>query len=88
MLPIAPVNNTFMVSSSQQSRRGEFPEGRQEQLIHPRAQVGQGRGAGVAGGAEDAFERIGGSGGADRKAKAGNAVGAELFEGLDASASA
>ena len=36
----------------------------------------------MAGGAEDAFERIGGSGGADGKAQAGNAIRAELFEGL------
>ena len=36
----------------------------------------------MAGGAEDAFERIGSSGGAEGKAKAGNAVRAELFEGL------
>ncbi len=82
MLPIAPVNNTFNVSSSHWFRRGEFPQGRQKQLVHLRAQVGQGRGAGMAGGAEDAFERIGGSGGADGKAQAGNAIRAELFEGL------
>ena len=34
------------------------------------------------GGAEDAFERCGSGSGADGKAEAGNAVGAELFEGL------
>ena len=36
----------------------------------------------MAGGAEDAVECIGGGGGADGKAKAGNAVRAELLEGL------
>ena len=82
MLPIAPVNNTFMSHPRSHSRRGEFPEGGQKQLVHLRAQVGQGRGAGIAGGAEDAFERVGGGGGADGKAQAGNAIRAELFKGL------
>ena len=36
----------------------------------------------MAGGAEDAFEGVGGGGGADGKTEAGNAVGAELFEGF------
>src|SRR4051812_20861608 len=36
----------------------------------------------MAGGAEDAFEFIGGGAGTDRKTKAGNAVRAELLQGL------
>ncbi len=69
-------------------RGGEFGERRHEQLIHLRAQVGQGRGALEAGGAEDAFEHIGFRGSADGQAQAGNAVDTQFFEGLVASASA
>ena len=71
------------VSSSRRCRRGEFPQGGQKQLVHLRAQVGQGRGAG------DSWRsrrRVRAHrcrrGGADGKTQAGNAIRAELFERL------
>ena len=86
MLPSAPVTNTFMLIELRREaarfRCGELLEGGEEELVHARAEVGEGRGVGVAGGAEDAVEGVGGGGGADGKAEAGDAVGAELFEGF------
>src|SRR5262249_9475832 len=57
-------------------------QGGEKQLVHARAQVGERRGVGVTGGAEDPKKGLGRSGGTDRKAEAGDTVGAELLEGL------
>ena len=58
-----------------------FLEGAEEEFVHAGAEVGEGGGVGVAGGAEDAVEGVGRGGGADGEAEAGDAVGAEFFEG-------
>jgi hypothetical protein len=64
------------------SRRGELPERGEEELVHAGAEVGEGRSAGVAGGAEDALEGVGRGGAADGETQARDAVGAELLERL------
>src|SRR5262245_18678469 len=64
-------------------RRRELLEGGEEEFVHARAQVAEGRGVGVAGGAEDSVEGISGGGRTDGKAQAGDALAAELFESLD-----
>ena len=43
-----------------QIRCGELREGGEEELVHARAEVGEGRGVGVAGGAEHAVQGVGG----------------------------
>jgi hypothetical protein len=62
-------------------RRRELLQRGEKELVHPRAQIGEGRSVGVAGGPEDPMEGLGRGGGTDRKAKAGNTVGAKLLEG-------
>src|SRR5262249_8665180 len=49
-------------------RRRQLLQGGEEEFVHARAQVGEGRGVGVAGGAEDSVEGIGGGGRSDGKA--------------------
>src|SRR5437588_7735474 len=49
---------------------GEFLEGAEEQLVHVGAQFGEGGGVGVAGGAEDPVEGVGGGGGSDGETEA------------------
>src|SRR4029453_4700873 len=83
--PSGSSSGTFPWSSSTGTARircGELFEGGEEEFVHGGGEGGELRGAGVAGGAEGAVEGVGGGGGADGKTEAGDAVGAELFEGF------